>query len=132
MRSPRRMRTAMVCRMAWSWCSGGDPAAAGGIAPAWPAGALVTEDAGDGNVEYFKVSFPVTQMSLELGAVVVCEFGTGLTDESWSVAQHGVDGVVIVHTPDGFSPGVHRRDVWLPRTLAPGGRLFTRVGAEFP
>ncbi len=110
---------------------GGNPAATGFPANRQEA-SVVTEDIGNGDIEYLKVSFPVTQLSLDLGAVVVSEFGTDLAVDSWSVAQHGVDGAVILQTPDGYAPGIHRREVWLPKTLAPGGRLFTRLRAEFP
>jgi len=107
---------------------GGNPAT--GAVPTGIANALVREDAGEGERDYFKLTYPVTQMSVGFGAESFVEFGTDLTSSSWSKASHGSDGVIITSTPDGFSPGVHRIEVWIPKSLAPDGRLFARIGGD--
>ena len=106
---------------------GSNPALKEGGTTPFPASELVTVDFGDGDEEYLKVSFPVTTLSLDLGAVAVAEYGSELSAVSWTNAVDGVNGVVIEDTVDGISPGVHRRDVWLPKSLAPDGTLFART-----
>jgi len=45
----------------------------------------------------------------------------------WTRAEHGVNGVTITVTPDGFGEGIDRIEVRLPTTLAPAGKLFARL-----
>jgi hypothetical protein len=47
----------------------------------------------------------------------------------WTTATHGVDGVVIVDTADGYEPGINKVEVFIPRS---GERLFGRLGATLP
>lgn len=105
---------------------GGNPAA--GAVPTGIANILIREDAGDGEQDYFKLTHPVTQLSVDFGAESFIEYGTDLASASWAKAIHGTGGVIITTTPDGFSPGVHRVEVRIPKALAPNGRLFARIG----
>lgn len=107
--------------------TGGNPGA--GASPSAIAQALVREDAGAGEQDYFKLSYPVTQLSIDFGVESFLEYGTDLTAGSWIKAENGINGVIVTTTPDGFSPGVHRVEVRIPKSLAPDGRLFGRVGA---
>ena len=54
------------------------------------------------------------------------EYGSTLTGP-WSTATAGSEGVVILETPDAFAPGIHKVEVFLPRSP---GRLFARVAAS--
>jgi autotransporter-associated beta strand protein len=47
----------------------------------------------------------------------------------WTATTNGVDGAVIVETPDGFAPGIKKVEVFIPRSSA---RLFGRVRADIP
>lgn len=107
---------------------GGNPAA--GSTPPTIGNALVRENAGDGEQDYFKLTFPVTQLSVDFGAESFVEYGTDLASASWTKAIHGTDGVIITTTTNGFSPGVHRVEVRIPKSLAPDGRLFARIGGS--
>jgi len=78
------------------------------------------------------MSYPLTESSISLGAIANCEYSLDLSPDSWTLAQDGVDGVIIQTTIDGFAPDLHQVEVWLPASLAPDGRLFTRVSADFP
>lgn len=109
---------------------GGNPATAAAT-PAM-AGVLVREDAGDGENDYLKLTYPVTQLSLDLGAVSFVQYEVDLKHGPWTTAAHGADGVLIVTTPNGIAAGVHQVEVWLPNALAPDGWFFARVGANFP
>ena len=47
----------------------------------------------------------------------------------WTTATDGVDGVVVVETAGGFSPGIDKVDVFIPRS---GSRIFGRVAVVLP
>jgi len=47
----------------------------------------------------------------------------------WTTAADGVDGVVIVETPNGFASGIDRVEVFIPRSAA---RNFARLAASLP
>ncbi len=109
---------------------GGNPAP-GGSSPIILTSSLQA-DLGNGDQRYFKMSYPLTESSISLGAIANCEYSLDLSPDSWTLAQDGVDGVIIQTTIDGFAPDLHQVEVWLPASLAPDGRLFTRVSADFP
>lgn len=47
----------------------------------------------------------------------------------WTTATDGVDGVVVVETADGFTPGIDKVDVFIPRSAS---RIFGRVAVALP
>ena len=54
------------------------------------------------------------------------QYGSDLA--GWIAARNGVDGVIVTEVTDGFSTGVDRVTVQIPRTLAaPGTKLFARL-----
>jgi autotransporter-associated beta strand protein len=75
---------------------------------------------------YRRTALSATQPGLSVAA----EYGSNLS--GWTTALNGVSGVVITTTPDGFGAGVDRVDVSMPRTLAPGGKLFARLKVVIP
>jgi hypothetical protein len=64
----------------------------------------------------------------DLSTSIKVEWSNGLSG-SWTDAATS-PGVVVVGENDGFSPGVDRMKVYLPLSLAAGGRLFTRLGVD--
>jgi autotransporter-associated beta strand protein len=58
------------------------------------------------------------------------EYSTTLND--WTVAEGGVDGVVIAEEDDFFDTDIDRVTVILPRELAVGGKLFARLQVVIP
>jgi hypothetical protein len=56
------------------------------------------------------------------------EYSTDLT--TWTPAANGVSGVVITATTDFYATGIDRVVVALPKTLAPGQRIFVRLNAN--
>lgn len=72
-----------------------------------------------------------TDLSLtEPGIAINVEYGSTLS--GWTVAQHGVDGVSITVTDDGFGAGVDRVEVSLPKALSPDDKLFARLKVVLP
>jgi len=63
------------------------------------------------------------------GVQIKAEYGSNL--EGWTPAQHNVNGVTITVTEDGFGTGVDQVDVSIPKTLAIGSKMFTRLNASF-
>lgn len=63
-------------------------------------------------------------------ATITAEYGTSLT--SWSTAVHDGSNVIITVTNDFYGAGVDRVQVKLARSLAPSGRLFTRLKVLLP
>ncbi|MGJ8724311.1 MAG: beta strand repeat-containing protein [Roseibacillus sp.] len=53
------------------------------------------------------------------------EYGSDIV--GFTLAADGVDGVIITITDDGFDTGVDQVDVFLPDSLAVGGKLFARL-----
>jgi autotransporter-associated beta strand protein len=49
----------------------------------------------------------------------------------WTTAQHGVNGVAIVVTDDGFGAGVDKVEVSIPKALASDSKMFARLTANF-
>lgn len=100
---------------------GGDPSG-----PASESSALLP--AGGGDATHFEISFRRTDDSALLDPFV--EYGSSLS--SWTVAESGSNGVVIVEQNDHFGPGVGRVTVRIPRGLAVGSKLFARLRVEIP
>ena len=110
---------------------GGNPAT-GMDAALLPVSARVTADIGHGSQSYFKFTYRMTQASVDASVVTDCQYATDPTSASWTAAVNGINGVVIATTTDGFATGVHKVEVWLPVSLAQGGRLFARLRAVAP
>lgn len=64
------------------------------------------------------------------GISAVVQYGSDLS--GWTTAAHGVNGVTITVTNDGFGTGVDKVDVSIPRSLAIGSKLFARLNAVIP
>lgn len=107
---------------------GGNPATTDNSA-FLPTGVLVTTDVGNGSTDYVKFSFRRTDVSAYLAPTA--EYDTDLTG-TWTPATHGVNGVVIVTTDDGFATGVDQVDVYIPRSLAVSGKIFARLNVVIP
>ena len=100
---------------------GGDPSG-----PASDSSALlptITTDA-----TYLNFTFRRSDDSTSYGPFV--EYGSDLT--GWTEAEAGVNGVVINEIDDGFGVGVDSIEVKLPRALAVGARLFSRLKVTIP
>lgn len=63
------------------------------------------------------------------GATIAAAYGSSLT--GWTTAQHGVNGVTIATTNDGYGAGVDKVEVSIPRNLAIGSKMFARLTASF-
>ena len=50
----------------------------------------------------------------------------------WTLAVHGVAGVTIVETPNGYGADIDRVDVRLPASVASGGKVFARLTVTVP
>jgi autotransporter-associated beta strand protein len=98
---------------------GGDPSGS-------PSNALLPVAGGDAT--YFELSFRRTDDSAYFGPFV--EYGSTLS--GWTVAEDGVNGVVIVEENDHFGTGIDRVTVRIPRNLAVGAKLFARLRVEIP
>lgn len=61
----------------------------------------------------------------------VVEFDADLVP-AWTTAQHGVDGVTITVTENGFAPGIHRVETRIPTSHGTSGRLFGRIKVTEP
>ena len=100
---------------------GGDPSG-----PASDSSALlptITTDA-----TYLNFTFRRSDDSTSYGPFV--EYGSDLT--GWTEAEAGVNGVVINEIDDGFGAGVDSIEVKIPRALAVGARLFSRLKVTIP
>lgn len=64
------------------------------------------------------------------GISAIVQYGSDLS--GWTTATHGVNGVTITVTDDGFGAGVDKVDVSIPRSLAVGSKLFARLNAVIP
>ncbi len=64
------------------------------------------------------------------GIAILAEYGSSLT--GWTTAVHGVNGVTVVTTQDGYGAGVDRVDVTIPKALAAGSTLFARLNVSIP
>ncbi len=100
---------------------GGDP---GG--PGSNSSSLLPTVARDG--EHFVFIFRRADASAAFDPFV--EYSSTL--DGWAQAQHGVDGVEIGTEDDFFGEGIDRVTVRMPVTLAPGSKLFARLGVSIP
>jgi len=64
------------------------------------------------------------------GIAITAEYGSDLT--YWTPAQHGIAGVSIVVTPNGFEAGIDKVDVSIPQALATGAQLFVHLKVTLP
>ncbi len=64
------------------------------------------------------------------GIAIQAEYGSSLS--GWTPAVHGVNGVSIVTTQDGYGAGVDKVDVTIPKALATGSTLFVRLNVSIP
>jgi autotransporter-associated beta strand protein len=75
-------------------------------------------------------SFRRTDVSLtQPGIAIAAAYDSDLN--GWTTAQHGVNGVSITVTDDGFGTGVDKVDVSIPKSLASGSKMFARLTASF-
>ncbi|MFZ9936204.1 MAG: hypothetical protein ACO3JG_04015 [Luteolibacter sp.] len=105
------------------WIVGGDP-----TNPGDDAGNLPTLDNSDPNA--FKFVFKRRdEAAADSNTTIVVEYGTDLS--TWrNTADHGaIDGVTIDDSTD-LGGGFHQVAVSIPKTLAPGGKLFARLGVS--
>lgn len=66
------------------------------------------------------------------GIAIVTEYGATLAPGDWTTAQHGVNGVTITTTNDGFTAGVDKVEVSIPKTAGPPAKLFARLKVTLP
>ncbi len=64
------------------------------------------------------------------GIAITAEYGSNLT--TWTPAQHGVNGVSITTTPDGFGAGIDKVEVSIPQSLATGTMFFVHLKVTVP
>ncbi|MEI6674967.1 MAG: MBG domain-containing protein [Verrucomicrobiota bacterium] len=64
------------------------------------------------------------------GIAITAEYASDLTN--WTPAQHGVNGITITATPDGFGTGIDKVEVSLPQSLATGAKLFVHLKVTVP
>jgi hypothetical protein len=64
------------------------------------------------------------------GIAITAEYGSDL--RNWTPAQHGVNGVSIVVTPDGFEAGIDKVKVSIPQSLAAGSKFFVHLKVTMP
>lgn len=76
------------------------------------------------------LNFTFRRTDASAGYTPYAEYGSDLT--GWTEAEAGVNGVVIDETNDGFGAGIDQVVVRIPRTLAIGSRLFTRLRIDIP
>ena len=100
---------------------GGDPSGPGSDSSALLP--TITTD-----VTYLNFTFRRSDDSTSYGPFV--EYGSNLT--GWTEAEAGVNGVVINEIDDGFGAGVDSVEVKIPRALAVGARLFSRLKVTIP
>ncbi len=98
-----------------------------------PTGTFVADADPDGDfieADYLLFSYRRTDAANEdPGTVIAADYGSDLS--GWITATDGVDGVVILETDD-IEPGVDQVNVYIPTTLAVGGKLFGRLVVTFP
>ncbi len=90
----------------------------------------VTNPAGVPAGEYLKFSYRRTTASVAAEAISAVQYDTDLVG-TWTTAVNGTDGVFIMETADGAIPG-DIVDVYLPKSLEAGGKLFTRLSVVVP
>ncbi|MBN8459584.1 MAG: hypothetical protein J0M04_17275 [Verrucomicrobia bacterium] len=100
---------------------GGEPNPAN---PAWDSRALLPTMVLDET--YLRFVFRRSQVSATY--LPTCHYSGDLT--AWTLAEDDTNGVDILETPNGFSPGIDRVEVLIPRALATSGRLFARLQVE--
>ena len=86
----------------------------------------VTPGAGNLVFTYRRSATSLTQP----GIAITAEYGSNLT--TWTPAQHGVNGVTITTTPDGFGAGIDKVEVSIPQSLATGTMLFVHLKVTVP
>jgi hypothetical protein len=103
------------------WVVGGDPTL--GSDDAGNAPTLDNSDPSD-----FKFVFKRRDdAAADTNTVIAVQYGTDLS--GWATATDGVDGVSIDDSVD-LGGGFHEVTVSIPRTLAPGGKLFARLSVK--
>lgn len=95
-----------------------------------PTLALVTNPAGVAAGDYFKFSYRRTTASTTANLASGGQYDVDLVG-TWTSALNGVSGVTVIETANGSIPG-HDVDVYIPRGLAVGGKLFGRLTATVP
>ena len=100
---------------------GGDPSGPGSSSSSLLP--TITTDA-----TYLNFTFRRTDDSTSYGPFV--EYGSNLT--GWTEAEAGVNGVIINETNNGFGAGIDSIEVKIPRALAVGARLFSRLKVTIP
>jgi autotransporter-associated beta strand protein len=100
---------------------GGDPSGPGSDSSALLP--TITTDA-----TYLNFTFRRSDDSTSYGPFV--EYGSNLT--GWTEAEAGVNGVVINEIDNGFGAGIDSVEVKIPRALAVGARLFSRLKVTIP
>jgi len=95
-----------------------------------PTISLVTNPAGVPAGDYMKLSYRKTTLSADAGLIPAGQYDTDLIP-GWSTAINGTAGVVVIETPNGAIPGSDV-DVYIPRSLAAGGKLFGRLSVFVP
>lgn len=108
---------------AFEFVLGGNPSVPGDVALPEPEN--VTVNLGNGSIDYMKLAF--RRQDIALYSAPVVQYSTTLTG-TWSTAVNGQSGVVVKVT-DNVSAGVDLVEVYLPHSLATGGRLFARLKA---
>jgi hypothetical protein len=91
---------------------------------------LVTDPAGLPAGDYLKFSYRRSTVSDDAGMTSAAQYDGDLL-APWTTALHGTDGVSIIETPNAAIPG-HDVDVYIPRGLAVGGKLFGRLAVTVP
>jgi hypothetical protein len=95
-----------------------------------PTIALVTDPADLPAGEYLRFSYRRTTASVDAEVGSGAQYDTTLAGP-WTDAVDGVSGVAIVETPNGAIPG-DDIDVYIPQSLADGGKLFGRLSVTVP
>ena len=110
------------------WVVGGNPNSSTSDTDKAPTGATVNA-APDGDMtpsDYLLFTYRRTdEANLDGDTTIAVEYGSNLT--GWTTASHGVAGVVIAETDEGFGTGVDRVEVFIPTSLAASGKLFARL-----
>jgi hypothetical protein len=91
---------------------------------------LVTDPAGVPAGAYLKFSYRRSTVSMDAGVAAAAQYATDVAGP-WTAAANGIDGVTIVEVANGDIPGTDVV-VYLPRSLAPDGRMFARLAATVP
>ncbi len=95
-----------------------------------PTVGLVTNPPGVPAGDYMKFTFRRSSASVEAGVGSAAQYDVDLAGV-WATAFNGTDGVAILELEDAAIPG-HVVEVYIPRSLAAGGRLFGRLAVTVP